>query len=144
MTKSIAGLGWVAPVDAPQVALTRNLPRNGTTPRGCDVAAELGAPSTSGVIINATTVKPRARVIRLLPPPRTSPTGPFVVVGRCGSDLQRSRRTWRTTMGRKARVDLVLDCAEPSKLADFWRAALDYREYYKDTNLAVLVPKEGT
>ena len=46
-------------------------------------------------------------------------------------------------MGRKARVDLVLDCADPAKLADFWRDALDYREYYTDTAIAVLVPKEG-
>jgi len=46
-------------------------------------------------------------------------------------------------MGRKARVDLVLDCADPPKLADFWREALDYREYYTDTAVAVLVPKEG-
>jgi predicted enzyme related to lactoylglutathione lyase len=46
-------------------------------------------------------------------------------------------------MGRKARVELVLDCAEPTKLAQFWREALDYRDYYTDTNLAVLVPKEG-
>ena len=30
-------------------------------------------------------------------------------------------------MGRKARVDLVLDCADPSKLVEFWRDALDYR-----------------
>ena len=28
-------------------------------------------------------------------------------------------------MGQKARVDLVLDCAEPKKLADFWRDALN-------------------
>jgi len=40
-------------------------------------------------------------------------------------------------------VDLVLDCAEPSTLAEFWREALDYRDYYTDTNVAVLVPKEG-
>jgi predicted enzyme related to lactoylglutathione lyase len=46
-------------------------------------------------------------------------------------------------MGKKARVDLVLDCADPPKLADFWREALDYREYYTDTSVAVLVPKEG-
>jgi len=46
-------------------------------------------------------------------------------------------------MGNKARVDLVLDCADPAKLADFWRDALDYREYYTDTAIAVLVPKEG-
>ncbi|MGQ0826255.1 MAG: VOC family protein [Actinomycetota bacterium] len=43
-------------------------------------------------------------------------------------------------MGRKARVDLVLDCADPSKLVDFWREALDYREYYTDESVAVLVP----
>ena len=47
-------------------------------------------------------------------------------------------------MGRKARVDLVLDCADPKQLVDFWREALDYAEYYTDTTVAVLVPKEGT
>ncbi len=46
-------------------------------------------------------------------------------------------------MGHKARVELVLDCAEPKRLAKFWRQALNYRDYYADTNLAVLVPKEG-
>jgi predicted enzyme related to lactoylglutathione lyase len=46
-------------------------------------------------------------------------------------------------MGRRARVDLVLDCADPSKLVEFWREALDYREYYTDDSFAVLVPKEG-
>ena len=46
-------------------------------------------------------------------------------------------------MGRKARVELVLDCAEPRRLAEFWRQALDYRDYYTDATLAVLVPKEG-
>jgi hypothetical protein len=46
-------------------------------------------------------------------------------------------------MGRKARVDLVLDCAEPSRLVAFWREALDYREYYADASFVVLVPKEG-
>src|SRR3954466_1883842 len=46
-------------------------------------------------------------------------------------------------MGQKARVDLVIDCAEPAKLAEFWREALDYREYYSDKSVAVLVPKEG-
>jgi predicted enzyme related to lactoylglutathione lyase len=40
-------------------------------------------------------------------------------------------------------VELVLDCEEPKRLAKFWRAALDYRDYYMDANLAVLVPKEG-
>jgi hypothetical protein len=47
-------------------------------------------------------------------------------------------------MGRKARVDLVLDCEAPDKLVEFWREALDYREYYVDSSFAVLVPKEGT
>jgi hypothetical protein len=46
-------------------------------------------------------------------------------------------------MGHKARVELVLDCAEPGRLAEFWREALDYRDYYTDEKLAVLVPKEG-
>jgi predicted enzyme related to lactoylglutathione lyase len=43
----------------------------------------------------------------------------------------------------KARLDLVLDCAEPAKLVEFWREALGYREYFTDTSLAVLVPKQG-
>jgi hypothetical protein len=47
-------------------------------------------------------------------------------------------------MEQKARVDLVLDCAEPARLVAFWREALDYREYYTDPSFAVLVPKEGT
>ena len=46
-------------------------------------------------------------------------------------------------MGHKATVELVLDCAEPKRLAKFWREALDYRDYYSDAKLAVLVPKEG-
>ncbi|MFZ0668032.1 MAG: VOC family protein [Acidimicrobiales bacterium] len=46
-------------------------------------------------------------------------------------------------MGHRARVELVLDCAEPNTLAGFWREALGYRDYYTDENLAVLVPKEG-
>jgi hypothetical protein len=40
-------------------------------------------------------------------------------------------------------MELVLDCAEPQRLSLFWREALDYRDYYTDANLAVLVPKEG-
>ena len=47
-------------------------------------------------------------------------------------------------MGHKATVELVLDCAEPKRLAKFWREALDYRDDYTDAKLAVLVPKEGT
>jgi hypothetical protein len=43
----------------------------------------------------------------------------------------------------QARVDLVLDCADPLALLEFWRDALDYREYYTDASFAVLVPKEG-
>jgi hypothetical protein len=46
-------------------------------------------------------------------------------------------------MGKKARVELVLDCAETKRLAQFWRQALGYREHYSEANLAVLVPKEG-
>ena len=46
-------------------------------------------------------------------------------------------------MGNKARVDLVLDCADPEQLADFWREVLDYREYYNDRTITVLVPREG-
>lgn len=46
-------------------------------------------------------------------------------------------------MGHRAAVELVLDCEEPKQLAAFWREALDYREYYTDPRLAVLVPKEG-
>jgi hypothetical protein len=44
----------------------------------------------------------------------------------------------------KARVDLVLDCADPMKLVGFWRQALGYREYFADASFAVLVPEEGT
>jgi predicted enzyme related to lactoylglutathione lyase len=47
-------------------------------------------------------------------------------------------------MGHKATVELVLDCAEPTRLAEFWRAALDYRDYYSDANLTVLVPDKET
>lgn len=43
----------------------------------------------------------------------------------------------------KARVDLVLDCADPATLATFWREALDSREYFTDSSVSVLVPKEG-
>lgn len=47
-------------------------------------------------------------------------------------------------MGNKARMDLVLDCAEPQRLADFWRQARDHRDYYIDARIAVLVPKESS
>jgi hypothetical protein len=35
-------------------------------------------------------------------------------------------------MGKKAKLDLVLDCTDPMQLATFWRDALGYREYYVD------------
>jgi len=47
-------------------------------------------------------------------------------------------------MGRKARLDLVLDCSEPQRLMEFWREALGYRVYYSDPSIAVLVPGEGS
>jgi glyoxalase superfamily protein len=43
-------------------------------------------------------------------------------------------------MGHKATMELVLDCADPKGLAEFWCQALDYRNYYSDAKLAVLVP----
>jgi predicted enzyme related to lactoylglutathione lyase len=46
-------------------------------------------------------------------------------------------------MVRKATMELVLDCAEPGRLASFWRQALDYRDHYANESLAVLVPKDG-
>jgi hypothetical protein len=46
-------------------------------------------------------------------------------------------------MGHRARVELVLDCAEPKGLATFWCEALGYRDLFMDANLAVLVPREG-
>ena len=45
-------------------------------------------------------------------------------------------------MGRKARLDLVLDCANPASLKEFWREALSYREFYADDTVAVLVPND--
>lgn len=47
-------------------------------------------------------------------------------------------------MGRKATIELVLDCRDPEQLAGFWREALGYRGHYADADLAVLVPKEGS
>lgn len=47
-------------------------------------------------------------------------------------------------MVRKATIELVLDCRDPQRLAEFWRAALDYRDHFTDGQLAVLVPKEGS
>jgi predicted enzyme related to lactoylglutathione lyase len=46
-------------------------------------------------------------------------------------------------MTHKARMDLVLDCADPPRLAEFWREALGYRDYFVEKSFAVLVPKES-
>ena len=46
-------------------------------------------------------------------------------------------------MGRRATVELVLDCKEPNGLAEFWREALDYRVRYTGASLVVLVPNAG-
>lgn len=47
-------------------------------------------------------------------------------------------------MGRRATMELVLDCRDPEQLAPFWRAALGYRGHYADEDLVVLVPELGT
>ena len=47
-------------------------------------------------------------------------------------------------MGRRAAVELVLDCQEPARLARFWRQALGYRPLFADTTLVVLVPQGGS
>jgi hypothetical protein len=46
-------------------------------------------------------------------------------------------------MGRKAKLEFVLDCEEPQALANFWCQALHYRNLYADAHLTVLVPEEG-
>ncbi|WP_370328624.1 VOC family protein [Candidatus Mycobacterium methanotrophicum] len=48
-----------------------------------------------------------------------------------------------SAMAHKATVELVLDCADPETLAVFWREALNYRQYYTNAKLIVLVPKNG-
>jgi len=45
--------------------------------------------------------------------------------------------------GRKAAVELVLDCKEPRRLSEFWCEALDYRHHHTDAKLFVLIPREG-
>src|SRR2546425_12999106 len=45
-------------------------------------------------------------------------------------------------MGRKARLEVVLDCSDPEKLMEFWREALGYRVHYSAPSLAVLVPDD--
>ena len=47
-------------------------------------------------------------------------------------------------MGRKARLDLVLDCAEPQLLEAFWRDALGYRSYFSSESHVVLVPDDDS
>jgi hypothetical protein len=57
-------------------------------------------------------------------------------------------------VGRKARVDITLDCSDPEKLLPFWREALNYRVYYSGpdprrpeaskVSWAILVPEDGT
>lgn len=47
-------------------------------------------------------------------------------------------------MGRKARLDLVLDCANAEQLTAFWRDALGYRLYFSGESFAVLVPDDDT
>lgn len=47
-------------------------------------------------------------------------------------------------MPRKARLDFVIDCADPEQLAEFWREALGYRVHFAAPTLAILVPDEGT
>ena len=46
-------------------------------------------------------------------------------------------------MGRKARLDLVLDCADPLKLGAFWREALGYRALFEIPTHVVLVPDDA-
>jgi hypothetical protein len=41
-------------------------------------------------------------------------------------------------------MELVLDCHDPKRLGEFWRASLDYREHFASDELVVLVPKEGS
>jgi hypothetical protein len=45
-------------------------------------------------------------------------------------------------MGRKATLEMVLDCSEPEQLAGFWREALGYRVHYSKPSLTVLVPQD--
>jgi predicted enzyme related to lactoylglutathione lyase len=47
-------------------------------------------------------------------------------------------------MGRKARLDLVLDCAQPQELEPFWRDALGYRVYVSIESHVILVPNDDT
>ncbi len=44
----------------------------------------------------------------------------------------------------KANVDIVLDCAEPERLAAFWQEAIDDRLLESHGAYVVLVAREGT
>ena len=46
-------------------------------------------------------------------------------------------------MGRKASLEVILDCSDPQTLMGFWRDALGYRVHYSDRSLALLVPTDG-
>jgi hypothetical protein len=43
----------------------------------------------------------------------------------------------------KATMEIVLDCAEPQRLKEFWLQALDYRSLWSSDDLVVLVPGDG-
>ena len=45
-------------------------------------------------------------------------------------------------MGRKATLEVIIDCSDPEKLMVFWREALGYRVYYSEPSLAVLMPQD--
>jgi predicted enzyme related to lactoylglutathione lyase len=47
-------------------------------------------------------------------------------------------------VGRKARLDLVLDCPQPKRLEGFWRDALGYRVYFSSDSHVILVPDDDT
>jgi hypothetical protein len=42
----------------------------------------------------------------------------------------------------KANMDLVLDCANPQGLEEFWSVALDYKALWSSEDLVVLVPHD--
>jgi predicted enzyme related to lactoylglutathione lyase len=42
----------------------------------------------------------------------------------------------------KANMDIVLDCADPQRLEEFWSVALGYRSMWSSEDLVVLVPQD--
>lgn len=42
---------------------------------------------------------------------------------------------------RKPKFEVVIDCADPKNLAEFWREALGYTELWAADDLVVLVPE---